>query len=273
MASASNLTRRLLTALVVIPVVVVVIYLGGWYFAAVLTAAGLVGQYELYGLLRKAGSQPFEWYGLLAGTYVLLVPSLPQELPHAAIAAGLAALPIILLPLARREKPLHDLSATALGLCYPVLPLMALGLIRNGAWGNPTEAQLFAVTLSMFLLIWSADTAAYAVGSLWGRRPLHPELSPKKTWEGYFGGAIGALVVAVVIKILALSWMPWTVWLPIALVCGAVSPLGDLAESALKRAADVKDSGVFFPGHGGMLDRIDSVIVSAPLVLALLFLI
>jgi phosphatidate cytidylyltransferase len=132
---------------------------------------------------------------------------------------------------------------------------------------------MFAITLSFLLLIWSTDTAAYAVGSTCGKRPFFPALSPKKTWEGYLGGIAGALVVGIALRVLALEWMPWYLWIPIVLVCGAISPFGDLAESALKRAACVKDSGTFFPGHGGMLDRLDSIIVSAPLVLACLLLI
>ena len=115
--------------------------------------------------------------------------------------------------------------------------------------------------------VWAADTLAYFTGRAIGKRPLFPRISPKKTWAGSVGGVVGALVLVAAMKTallpLVLTWADVAV---IGLICGAVGQLGDLAESMLKRSVGVKDSGNYLPGHGGMLDRIDAMLIAIPLV-------
>jgi len=116
----------------------------------------------------------------------------------------------------------------------------------------------------LFVVTWANDTLAYFTGRFLGKHPLAPRISPKKTWEGFWGGAAGSVVGALVVKALFLPRLS----IPAAVLVGAgaavLGPLGDLSESMLKRAAGVKDSGKLLPGHGGLLDRIDAVLLVAP---------
>lgn len=129
--------------------------------------------------------------------------------------------------------------------------LIHLHALPNGPWW----------ILFLFLLIWSSDTFAYFAGRLWGRHKLAPHVSPKKTWEGLVGGTLGAMLVATVIAYFIEFSLSWYV---IALVTILLGVLGDLFESMMKRMSDVKDSGQILPGHGGVLDRLDSLIAALP---------
>lgn len=123
--------------------------------------------------------------------------------------------------------------------------------------------------LAVLVLVWIADTAAYFVGRAWGRRKLAPAISPGKTWEGAAGGVVGALAYAIILGAFT-DRVAWAPWLAAAAALAAVSILGDLFESAAKRQAGVKDSGALLPGHGGILDRIDSATATLPLAALLL---
>ncbi len=265
-----NVVKRIATALVVLPIAVGFTWFGGWIFAIGLAAVGALAQYELYDLCKKAGMQPMRVAGLAIGTYLMLLPLLPDPAAHPALLMVISAVILAGIPFLRSRRPLHALGATVLGIAYPILPLSALGYIRAGVWTDMGDLQVFSVTLLVLAMIWIADSAAYFSGSMLGKHLLFPTLSPKKTWEGYAGGAAAAIGAAFLFILFVDIGIRWPYVLGIAVVCGALSPLGDLAESALKRAVDAKDSGNIFPGHGGMLDRIDTVIISAPFVFAIL---
>ena len=138
----------------------------------------------------------------------------------------------------------------------PDSPLGQLGWATGTGW-----------LLLMFGLVWSCDSGAYFIGRAIGRRKLHPQVSPGKTVEGYVGGAVVAGIVTAVLGWLLLDLAPLIAFL-LGFVTAAIAQFGDLAKSMLKRTADRKDSGSIFPGHGGMLDRIDSLLFAAPVLLA-----
>jgi phosphatidate cytidylyltransferase len=117
------------------------------------------------------------------------------------------------------------------------------------------------------IITWANDTSAYFVGKLLGRHKLYASVSPNKTWEGFIGGAIGSIVGLFVARAVAFHFLTGADCLAVGLLGGMLGPIGDLAESMLKRAYDVKDSGKILPGHGGLLDRIDALIFNAPAVL------
>jgi phosphatidate cytidylyltransferase len=118
---------------------------------------------------------------------------------------------------------------------------------------------------TILMCVWGADTLAYAIGRFAGRTPLMPRVSPKKTWEGSGGGLFGAVAVAAACKLWLIPALTWLDVAALGAICGGISQLGDLAESLLKRSVDVKDSGSWIPGHGGMLDRLDAAAVAVPL--------
>jgi phosphatidate cytidylyltransferase len=147
----------------------------------------------------------------------------------------------------------------ALGLL--VIPAAVVGLL-----GVRASVLARGGLLTLFALVWAADIAAYFVGRALGRRKLAPQVSPGKSWEGFGGGMAGALLVGIA----AGAWLqpspgPWLLWLPLCVFVAAVSVVGDLTESLLKRLVGVKDSGTLLPGHGGVLDRIDSLLAAAPM--------
>lgn len=260
----SNLTQRVLTALVGVPLVVGLLYLGGWPFALLIAVAGLGAQHELYGLFRAGGQQPYRVAGMAMGAGVLGAPLWPPL----ALAAGVVGLGLVAAEAFRPQEPqpLARLSATLFGVFYPAACFTSLVLLRQGRGPEVGDAEAFGLALLVLVLIWTTDTFAYFTGRAFGRHPLAPKVSPKKTWEGAVGGALGALAVAVALRVAFMPFLAWADVLVVALLCGVLSQVGDLAESRLKRSVGVKDSGTLLPGHGGLLDRFDALLLAAPLV-------
>lgn len=258
----SNLLWRTLTALVGIPLLVGALWLGGWVFTAgvlVLAAAGMV---ESYRLLQLAGLPAYRGGGMILGLLLVLAPIWTPALPLAIVwGVGL----LVRAPF--RHGPLSEaparLGATFFGALYPAALLGSLLALRMHP--GPTDQQAFWLTLGLLIMIWAADTLAYGVGRLAGKRPLAPRVSPGKTWEGFVGGLAGAVGAAFVLWLTVLDFLAWPHVLVLGLLSGGIGPPGDLAESLLKRAAGVKDSGRLLPGHGGVLDRFDALLVVAPL--------
>jgi phosphatidate cytidylyltransferase len=262
-----NLAVRVVSALVLFPFAVWMTWLGGPWFAvlvglvAALSAAELVLMFEKrlpptgwLGILGAAacpigawlwtmGGKPFQdWSGVLSAAAVvaILVAAMAQE-------GELAQAP--------RSAALGALAWAYTGL----LPAAVVALRENAGW---------QWVVLLFVVTWANDTLAYFTGRFLGKRPFAPRISPKKTWEGFWGGAVGSVLGALAVKALFLPRLG----LPAAALVGAgaavLGPLGDLGESMLKRAAGVKDSGRIIPGHGGLLDRIDAVLFVAPWVVA-----
>jgi len=280
---------RILTALAGIPAVIALIYLGSWPFALLVAVTALLAQYEVLGLLDKAGLEATKGVVMPAGLCLVLASMYPPLLyvAVAIVLVWLAASPFVSGrpartatgahkrgaaagrdsgPSATAPGILHRLSATMFGVVYPsgfLAFLVALRVTRGEAVDDTTA---FAIVLTTFLLVWSTDTFAYYTGRALGRRPLAPTISPKKTWAGAVGGTVGAVVVGIVMKLLLLDVLTWGHAVGVALVAAVAGQFGDLAESAMKRAVEVKDSGALLPGHGGILDRFDAMILAAPAV-------
>ena len=155
----------------------------------------------------------------------------------------------------RAAEPASEMRKTLFLVAYIWLPMT---LVIQQSWKFP-ELILF-----IFVMIWASDTFAYLAGRSFGKRQFAPKLSPKKTIEGFVGGIVGTLLTCGILNHY-LEVVPDTVALAMALATSIAAPFGDLIASALKREADVKDSGVFLPGHGGALDRLDSFLTAAPL--------
>tara|TARA_R110002072_G_scaffold63882_1_gene158539 strand:- start:84 stop:908 length:825 start_codon:yes stop_codon:yes gene_type:complete len=166
---------------------------------------------------------------------------------------------ILIQSFSQRKDAISVLSHNALGLIY-IFP--ALLLIAKFPWTLGQEEPW--LLLSVFILIWSSDTFAYLSGRFLGKNKLFERISPKKTWEGFIGGLVFTLGSAVLLEY-SLGIMSIVEWMGLALLVGIAGSLGDLFESAIKRSFKVKDSGSFIPGHGGILDRIDSLLVVLPL--------
>lgn len=252
--------KRIFSAVVLIPLTYLIVhYSDPFLFFLALTAIIALVQWEFYRLAREKGlSYPFLFYLISS----LLIPvSFYLSLPLPNVFGLLTALLILTLyQLLQRRTPkdsLTNLSLGCFGFVYGSLFLSFLITIKNFPQG---EKLLFAA----MIVAWSGDTAAYYTGRHFGKHKLAPQISPNKTAEGAVGGLGGSLIGLLLFKQFFFKQLPWLDMIFLSLFFGAIGQLGDLMESVIKRSAEVKDSGHLIPGHGGILDRLDSLIFIAP---------
>ncbi len=257
----SNLARRTATTFVVLPALFLGIFRGPvWFWEAFVALCALVGLYEFGVLLQVRGLQPFKASGLLVGALAFAEVNHPGLFP--VTLWPVAALAILGAMLRRAGDLATTLPAAAATLLAAVWvgglsgTIAALRLV-------PTPAQgPWRVTLLLFIIM-MGDSVAYFVGSGMGRHKLAPNLSPGKTVEGGIGGLLGGVLGALIVRALGFSTLSLAAAVSLGVVVAGAGIAGDLAESLLKRWAGVKDSGMVFPGHGGMLDRVDSLLFGA----------
>ncbi len=256
-----NLIRRVATAVVALPALAAALFLGPPALGVgLMAAATLVGLFEVYSLLRARQIRPLVLTGLLLAAAMFVEVAWPGG--PGAPWWPLFALLLLAVTLVRAD-PAEAVSASAATL---------LGAVYLGALGGtiaallvidpPAEGAWRAVLLLATIMV--ADSFAFFVGHAFGRHPLAPKVSPGKTVEGAFGGLAGGVVGALAVRALGLPDLPLLQTVLLGMVVAALGIVGDLFESLLKRWAGVKDSGHLFPGHGGMLDRLDSLLFGAP---------
>ena len=264
--------ERAISAAVLVPVLLVVLAFGGVVLAAAVALVTTVAAVEVFRLLKGAGYAPFAGLGIALALLVVLDAAFPEVLVGSGML--LAAVGIVLVAVASFTKVdphdgLQAWMATVFGALYVSLLafIVRLGLVAPVVPAGSPLAALGAErgwVLLLLLAVWSYDTGAFLVGKNLGRTKFLTYISPSKTLEGVAGGVIATTVV-VAVMLWGLGQDPRH-----ALLLGPLTALaaqaGDLAESVIKRAADAKDSGTLIPGHGGMLDRVDSFVFAAPVV-------
>jgi phosphatidate cytidylyltransferase len=273
----SGTGKRILTAAILIPIVVVAIWFGStWLIAIVSAAVAVLALWEFFSVAEHQGFRAYRlWTSLTAvgiigqqfyasrmasivnlGDLLIRIPRLNLEMVLFAFVLGIAAISI------GTSRPMSEvlpaISVSAAGLLFIVLPFSAVVRLHGVDTLGP---RLLLFTL---VIVWVGDSVAYFVGRSIGRWKLAPEVSPNKTWEGAIANFLGALLVAAIFGYW--SRIPPVHMLIMAGLGSVAGQVGDLFESAWKRSASVKDSGSLLPGHGGMLDRIDALILAAPAV-------
>lgn len=236
-------------------------------FALLILVLIAIGLHEFYKLF-KVHYQPNIILGitsgllLFAGVFFYSVGELQNLNVFLALLPIVSALFIVEL-YRKKENPFQNIALTFLGIIYIALPFSLLYLLGF----NELSFKGFnpQIILGFFFLLWTSDTGAYLVGISIGRHPFFPRISPKKSWEGFIGGVIFTLLISLFIS-KYFTVLTQTDWLVIASIIAVFGAIGDLVESLLKRSLGVKDSGNILPGHGGILDRFDSVIFAAPLI-------
>jgi phosphatidate cytidylyltransferase len=263
----SNLAVRLITAGVVAPLLLSILFFGppsAWY--AVVFIATLVGAWELFGMTHPGDS----WgraMGVAQAAVVSAVLYLRTDDARALLTVFLGSVIVgALLPLWR----LGDIRTAALrvlagmgGPLYLGGLLVTLALLRRDLGSDGP-----AYVLMTLMFGWLADTGGYFVGRFFGRTKLYEAVSPKKTREGFAGSLLGAVLGGLLAHFWYLPSIPLLHAIPLALVAGVLGQLGDLVESLVKRSTGVKDSGAIVPGHGGLLDRVDALLIASPVVYA-----
>ncbi len=274
----ANLIRRIAFAAVAIPLAVFLVWLGGWPLAALVALVGALGTRELFDIAAKQGNLAFREAGIAAAAVgaLLVYRAMTDPATTQAVADRwtfmAAAMVLLLLGLALRSRgpdaqPLGAIGVTFFGVVYAGLLPTFLLAIRHGAW---PERSWGGTVLVFFPLVvtWVCDSAAMFGGRAFGGAKLAPTISPGKTRSGGISGLVGAAFVAPIFALWLFPMVNIFVSLPdalaIALLLGVVGQLGDLAESLFKREAGVKDSSALIPGHGGVLDRFDSLYVILP---------
>lgn len=286
-----TLTTRTLTAIVFVAVLLSCICFNFVSFAALFFIVSVWGLYEFYLLSEKLGAKPYKISGIVAGILIFSCAAisntnmalfLPIEL---LIATGFVLVFCVFIAglFDQKTNTVLNIAYTLSGIVYAVLPFTLLINIscidKSYTFNHMTNTWYMDLApynphyvLGIILLIWASDSGAYLVGSLVGKNKLYERISPGKTWEGSLGAAILNIGCAWVISV----WYPelaFKHWIVISLLVSVFGTIGDLVESMLKRQAGVKDSGRIMPGHGGILDRFDSLLFVSPFVYAYLVLI
>ncbi|HEV2834311.1 MAG TPA: phosphatidate cytidylyltransferase, partial [Pyrinomonadaceae bacterium] len=259
-----------ITAVVVLPFLIASILVPWlkWLFVAMAIAAMALALFEFYVLAKLRGLKPDTGAGFLAATAILVVATFPIDVYNLLLVQlvimGLTAGALVAATLrgAPFDKMIASTGATVLGVLY--IALLGSHLVALRMW--PREALAADMLSFFFLVLMGGDAGAYYLGRAFGKRKLAPSISPGKTWEGVIGGVGAALLMAAVAHYWFFRELPLKYALPLAVVMTVVGIFGDLAESALKRGADKKDAANILPGHGGLLDRLDSLLFNAPLI-------
>jgi phosphatidate cytidylyltransferase len=260
--------KRSLTGIAFAAVMLAGIIIHQYVFAVVFTVFLLLTLYEFYKISENIGYEPSAKIGLICGfllfTIFFLAASrvIPQNFIYLSILIPLATLLPDLFD--KRKNGFKNSMITLAGLIYIALPFSLLSFIIIPENGSDSAFYPW-ILFGIFLIIWMYDSMAYVFGSWLGKHKICARISPKKSWEGLIGGAVFAIIMGIVNSVLfqELSMISWIV---ISLLIVAFGTSGDFFESKLKREAGVKDSGSILPGHGGMLDRFDTMLFAIPVI-------
>ena len=267
-----NLIVRTLSGAVLLGVVLAAAFLGKYAYGALLLFILSMGMDEFYTIVKKGGIEPQKdaglvlGVGLFAGAFEIFKRMYDGvEIPAGlfmfvgAIVLFLLFVPFLLEIFRAKENPLRNIAATLMGVIYVALPMSLMLFIPLLLSGGVWRAEAF---LFYLFIVWGNDVFAYLAGVTMGKHKMCPRISPKKSWEGFVGGIIGAMAMGAVGSYVVGGGLG--MWLGLSLVVAVTSVFGDLVESMFKREAGIKDSGNIMPGHGGILDRFDALLISSP---------
>jgi len=274
----SELTRRILFAVIAAPASIAVVYFGDWALTILLSVLAALAAWELFRMARVTGSRPFDLAGISLAALCPIAVHAQRRGIYSLSLTLIVAMTLLLFASAiwlrgPEGKPLSSVAITAFGVMYASL-FSYIYALRYHDYAVGAAAGTILVLLPV-LLTWGTDIGAYVFGRTFGRRKLIPSVSPGKTVEGALGGLISAVVICLVyVRFLLMPYAQLGLTLQgailFALVISVAAQTGDLAESVLKREAGVKDSSHIIPGHGGILDRFDSLLFVMPIAFLML---
>ncbi|MGA3013732.1 MAG: phosphatidate cytidylyltransferase [Bacteroidales bacterium] len=269
----SNFWARTITGLSMVFLILASLYLDRFFFAAIFLVVVILGLWEFYSITTIHSCKPQRWTGTILGVIIyLIITGFFLFLQQNVLVIGISLvliLPILFIPgifeLFRKiDNPLINAAVTIFGMIYVAIPLALLNMM-NDPIGGTVFHHFPAYLTAYFLLTWIYDTGAYLVGKNFGKHKFFERISPKKTWEGTIGGVVIALLAATGYYFIS-EGILFIHILVLTLLIIIFGTFGDLAESLFKRSLNLKDSGNILPGHGGILDRFDTIFVSSPFV-------
>lgn len=267
----NNLVLRIITALIGAGVIIGSIFFSAWSFAILFMIIGVFTHYEYIKTIRHTTnkSPKFELvYSLLVGIYFLFIRNSIHIFDHKIFGFINEFWVVLLIGFIiaeifyNRENPFQQIGLNILGIYY--IPFAFASFIQMGISGINHELSVNVwIAIGLLFMVWFNDSFAYFAGRLFGKHKLFERISPKKTWEGFFGGMLMTIGCSIGLSFLfsELSMGQWVIWSVIVVLSAT---LGDLAESLLKRSIHIKDSGSILPGHGGFLDRFDGFVLAVP---------
>ncbi|MDR6237252.1 phosphatidate cytidylyltransferase [Aureibacter tunicatorum] len=270
MSKFNNLTQRIITGIIGVVILISGIYWDEWtYFLLFLTLC-IFTQREFYKLVGIDGQIPLKTFGTFCGavlfTLIFLIEKGSIDSKYLfAIFPLLSVSYLVKLYKKDEKKPFTNLAFTFMGIVYIAVPISLINVIAFSQ-GGKYEWQMI---VGLLLLLWASDTGAYFAGVNFGKRKLFERVSPKKSWEGFFGGALLSLGIACLISLYFTNLALWE-WLCLSVITIIAGTYGDLVESLFKRSISIKDSASSIPGHGGFLDRFDGLLLATPFIVAFL---
>lgn len=269
LSKLSNLQQRVIAAAVGGVIIVGAIMWNEWAYFGVFFLLCTLTLQEFYKLVGLDGNIPLKTYGTICGLFIFTLTFLIEKQYlgfkyYFLISPVVAVIFFIKLYKKTEQKPFTNIAFTFLGIIYVAIPfaLINLCVFLEGPYS-------YEVVLGCLFLLWASDSGAYFAGVNFGRTKLFERVSPKKSWEGLIGGAIAALLTAVLLSFSFTDLVLWQ-WHCIAIIIVIAGTYGDLVESLFKRSMSIKDSGSTIPGHGGFLDRFDGLLLSAPFIVTFL---
>jgi phosphatidate cytidylyltransferase len=262
-----NSITRVIVAVLAVPLILAVCYFGKYYFLAFALGIALLSFYEFSLMAKTKGMNLNLWAGILGIIFIVLNQyfHFPVNNYHFLI---LYAVIICLVELFRNNgSAIQNLSGTLFGVIY--MGLFAASLVGLREFYSLFGEQYFKggfLIISVFVSIWICDSAAYYGGTALGKHRLFLRVSPKKSWEGALFGFVFAVLTMIAAKFILLYFLDWNTIIVLGVIIGIIGQLGDLVESLFKRDAQVKDSSNIIPGHGGIFDRFDSILLTSPVI-------
>ena len=265
----SNLTQRVIVAILGVIIIISAIYLHVWSYFAVFLIIIFFSIREFYKLVGIAGFLPLTFWGSLTGiliytfTFLVQMDLIEDEIFYLVFPFS-SIIYFIKLYKKSEVRPFANIAYTFLGILYVAIPFSLLHVIAFSE-GN----YQFELVTGILLLTWASDTGGYFAGTFFGKTKLFVRISPKKSWEGFVGGALLTFAIAFLISNFV-DILPMWEWMTIGMITVIAGTYGDLVESLFKRSIKIKDSGESIPGHGGFLDRFDALLLSLPFIAAFL---